>query len=44
MVGNLAFRNLRRNLRRSLLTVTAIGLGTGLAIFSIGLGDGGTSR
>ncbi|MCJ7499402.1 ABC transporter permease [bacterium] len=41
MVMKLAFRNLRRNLRRSLLTVTAIALGTALALFSIGLGDGG---
>ena len=41
MVINLAFRNLRRHLRRTIITVTAIGLGTGLALFSIGLGDGG---
>jgi ABC-type lipoprotein release transport system permease subunit len=41
MVGKLAFRNLRRNLRRSLLTIAAIALGTALALFSIGLGDGG---
>jgi len=41
MVGKLAFRNLRRNLRRTLLTVAAIALGTALALFSIGLGDGG---
>jgi len=41
MVGKLAFRNLRRNLRRTLLTVAAIALGTALAMFSIGLGDGG---
>ncbi len=41
MVVKLAFRNLRRNLRRTLITVVAIGLGTGLSLFSIGLGDGG---
>jgi ABC-type lipoprotein release transport system permease subunit len=41
MVIKLAFRNLRRHLRRTIITVTAIGLGTGLALFSIGLGDGG---
>jgi ABC-type lipoprotein release transport system permease subunit len=41
MVVKLAFRNLVRHLRRTLLTVTAIALGTGLALFSIGLGDGG---
>ena len=41
MVIKLAVRNLRRHLRRTIITVTAIGLGTGLALFSIGLGDGG---
>jgi ABC-type antimicrobial peptide transport system permease subunit len=41
MVARFAFRNLRRNLRRTILTVTAIALGTALALFSIGLGDGG---
>jgi ABC-type lipoprotein release transport system permease subunit len=41
MVIKLAFRNLRRHMRRTLLTVAAIALGTGLALFSIGLGDGG---
>lgn len=44
MVVKFAFRNLRRNLRRTLLTVLAIALGTGLALFSIGLGDGGHSQ
>ena len=44
MVVKFAFRNLRRNLRRTLLTVAAIALGTGLALFSIGLGDGGHSQ
>lgn len=41
MVVKLAFRNLRRHLRRTIITVAAIALGTGLALFSIGLGDGG---
>jgi len=41
MVIKLAFRNLRRHLRRTIITITAIALGTGLALFSIGLGDGG---
>ena len=41
MVVKLAFRNLRRNFRRTLITVVAIGIGTGLSLFSIGLGDGG---
>lgn len=41
MIMKLAFRNLRRHLRRTIITVVAIGLGTGLALFSIGLGDGG---
>jgi len=41
MVVKLAFRNLRRNFRRTLITVAAIGLGTGLSLFSLGLGDGG---
>jgi len=44
MIVKLAFRNLRRHLRRTLLTVAAIALGTGLALFSIGLGDGGHSQ
>jgi ABC-type lipoprotein release transport system permease subunit len=41
MVVKLAFRNLRRNLRRTLITVLAIGAGTALALFGLGLGDGG---
>ena len=41
MVIKLAFRNLRRHMRRTIITVAAIALGTGLALFSIGLGDGG---
>lgn len=40
MVVKLAFRNLRRNFRRTLITIVAIGLGTALSLFSIGLGDG----
>ncbi|UCF87822.1 MAG: ABC transporter permease, partial [bacterium] len=41
MIFRFAFRNLRRHLRRTIITVVAIALGTGLALFSIGLGDGG---
>jgi len=40
MILKIAFRNLRRHLRRTTLTLVAIALGTGLALFSIGLGDG----
>lgn len=40
MILKIAFRNLRRHLRRTILTLVAIALGTGLALFSIGLGDG----
>ena len=40
MVFLLALKNLRRHLRRTILTLAAIGLGTALALFSIGLGDG----
>ena len=41
MILKMAFRNLRRYRAKTFLTVAAIGLGTGLALFSIGLGDGG---
>jgi len=41
MILKLAVRNLRRHLRRTIITLVAIALGTGLALFSIGLGDGG---
>ncbi|MEE8319496.1 MAG: FtsX-like permease family protein [bacterium] len=41
MVVNLAVRNLRRYLRRTLLTLTGIALGMALAMMAIGLGDGG---
>jgi ABC-type lipoprotein release transport system permease subunit len=41
MVVKLAFRDLLRHMRRTIITVSAIALGTGLALFSIGLGDGG---
>ena len=41
LILRLAFRNLYRHLRRTLITMVAIALGTGLALFSIGLGDGG---
>jgi len=44
MITRLAFLNLRRHLRRTLITVLAIALGTGLALFSIGLGDGGHNQ
>jgi len=37
----LAWRNLWRNVRRTLITMAAIGLGLALAMVSIGLGDGG---
>ena len=40
MIFKMAFRNLRRHRAKTILTVAAIGLGTGLALFSIGLGDG----
>ena len=36
----LAFRNLRRQARRSLLTAAAMVIGGGLLIFSVSLGDG----
>jgi ABC-type lipoprotein release transport system permease subunit len=41
LILKLAFRNLYRHLRRTIITLVAIALGTGLALFSIGLGDGG---
>ncbi|HED01155.1 MAG TPA: ABC transporter permease [Proteobacteria bacterium] len=37
----MASRNLWRNVRRTLITMVAIGLGLALAMISIGLGDGG---
>jgi ABC-type lipoprotein release transport system permease subunit len=41
LILRLAFRNLYRHLRRTIITLVAIALGTALALFSIGLGDGG---
>ncbi len=41
MVINLAARNLHRNIRRTLLTLTGIAVGMALAMMAIGLGDGG---
>ncbi|MFV2081719.1 MAG: ABC transporter permease, partial [bacterium] len=40
MIVKLAARNLRRYLRRTLLTLTGIAFGTALAMIAIGLGDG----
>lgn len=41
ILTKLAWRNLWRNIRRTLITMVAIGLGLALAMVSIGLGDGG---
>ncbi len=38
---SLAWRNLWRHARRTMLTVLALGLGLGLLLLSLGLGDGG---
>lgn len=41
MILKFALKNLRRHLRRTIITLVAIALGTALALFSIGMGDGG---
>ncbi len=40
LILKLAVRNLRRHLRRTLLSLAGIALGTALTVFSLGLGDG----
>ncbi len=40
MLMRLAWRNHWRHRRRTLITLSSIGLGFGLAVFSIGIGDG----
>jgi len=40
MLVTLAWRNLWRHRRRTLITLSSIGIGFGLAVFSIGIGDG----
>ena len=41
LLSSLAWRNLWRHARRTMLTVLALGLGLGLLLLSLGLGDGG---
>ena len=40
VIMTLALRNIRRNLRRTILTATALSIGGALLIFSLALGDG----
>ncbi len=40
MLAKLAWRNLWRHRRRTIITLSSIGIGFGLAVFSIGIGDG----
>ncbi len=44
MVARLAFRNLKRHFRRTLISTVGIALGVALSLFSIGLGDGGHNQ
>ncbi len=44
MILALALRNLFRHLRRSLLTIAGIALGSALTLFSVGIGDGGHAQ
>jgi len=40
MLMKLAWRNLWRHRRRTIITLSSVGIGFGLAVFSIGIGDG----
>lgn len=44
MITRMAARNIRRHLRRTIITSTGIALGTALTLFSVGLGDGGHNQ
>jgi len=44
MVTRLAFRNLKRHFRRTLISTVGIALGVALSLFSLGLGDGGHNQ
>lgn len=44
MVSRLAFRNLKRHFRRTLISTIGIALGVALSLFSLGLGDGGHNQ
>ncbi|MEE8546813.1 MAG: ABC transporter permease, partial [bacterium] len=44
MIIRMAARNIRRHLRRTIITTTGIALGTALTLFSVGLGDGGHNQ